>query len=373
LSKKILIVEDQKFISSIVSLNLRKIGYDTVVAENGKIGYDLAKSEKPDLILLDIMMPVLNGFETLKLLKSDDNTRKIPVIILSALSQKSHILEAISLGAIDYITKPFNLDIAKLKIAEVFKKLNQSTEIEKHDTFPIFYKNYVVVMNCPNDFISLEYIKKISNSITKFKEEISQVILNLKENKTIDNLNVVFFDNLIAKLNERHIKVSLVVMNSEIESFFKEAHMLSTFEIFTEMSAALPPDIDVSEIENTKKITAEDAKYPLPVLFNSGVPIIKFFVAPTPEQIDLLDNCILELFRYNRKRIIVDFNNTDAVPARLAGVLMKYQTNLVIKNEGKIVLIIKSQNLITQLKEGGFITKFEIYTDLESAMAYINK
>ena len=105
---KILIVEDDHDIVEMVEYNLKEEGYETISALNGEDGLRLAKKENPDLIILDIMLPIINGFEVCRILKNEKVTADIPVIILSAKSQETDKVVGLELGADDYITKPFS-------------------------------------------------------------------------------------------------------------------------------------------------------------------------------------------------------------------------------------------------------------------------
>jgi len=106
--EKILIIEDDQDILEMLEYNLREEGYDTFSALNGKDGIALAKKEQPNLIILDIMLPILDGFEVCRMLKSDEIAAQIPVIILSAKSQETDKIVGLELGADDYVTKPFS-------------------------------------------------------------------------------------------------------------------------------------------------------------------------------------------------------------------------------------------------------------------------
>ncbi|MDD2807584.1 MAG: response regulator [Patescibacteria group bacterium] len=103
--KKILIVEDEPFLLEMYGLKLSQVGFDTVKAANGEEGLSLAQLENPDLILLDILMPKVDGYGMLKALKASVKTKKIPVIIFSNLSQKEEIEKGLKLGASDFIIK----------------------------------------------------------------------------------------------------------------------------------------------------------------------------------------------------------------------------------------------------------------------------
>ncbi len=102
---KILIIEDDRYISKMYQLKLSLEGYDVQVAEDGKQGVEKVKEFMPDIILLDILMPELDGFEVLKIVKSDDITKDIPILIMSNLGQEDHVQKGMKLGAIGYIVK----------------------------------------------------------------------------------------------------------------------------------------------------------------------------------------------------------------------------------------------------------------------------
>ena len=102
---KVLIIDDDENLGAIFETALQKNGLETVFALNGKSGIDKAISEKPNLILLDQVLPDISGNEVLKTLKMDANTQQIPVLILSNFSQEELVKEAINNGAMDYIFK----------------------------------------------------------------------------------------------------------------------------------------------------------------------------------------------------------------------------------------------------------------------------
>ena len=107
MKKKILIVEDEQDIREIIKISLMQDGFQVIEANNGKDAIKLAKEEKPDLITMDIMMPNIDGFQAAKILKEDPQTKDIPIIILSVLSQDTNKLVR---GITDYISKPFRPD-----------------------------------------------------------------------------------------------------------------------------------------------------------------------------------------------------------------------------------------------------------------------
>lgn len=103
--ERILIIEDDPYINKMYQLKLGLEGYEVEVAENGRVGVEKVKSFKPDIVLLDILMPEIDGFEVLKTLKEDSETKKIPVLIMSNLGREDHIQRGREMGAIGYIVK----------------------------------------------------------------------------------------------------------------------------------------------------------------------------------------------------------------------------------------------------------------------------
>ncbi len=118
--KEIFIVDDQMYIRKMLQMVLQENGYLTREFANGNefLGFiqTMNEDEKPMLILLDIMMPEISGFEILQKLAADENLKDIPVIIISARNQKEDVLQALKLGAKDYMVKPPNVELLLKKI-----------------------------------------------------------------------------------------------------------------------------------------------------------------------------------------------------------------------------------------------------------------
>jgi two-component system response regulator VicR len=107
LSKKVLIVDDEKSIVDILNFNLKKEGYETFCAYDGREGLRLAREKNPDLILLDVMLPYMDGFEVCRTLRGEGSN--VPIIMLTAREEETDKVFGLELGADDYITKPFSL------------------------------------------------------------------------------------------------------------------------------------------------------------------------------------------------------------------------------------------------------------------------
>lgn len=104
---KILVADDEPHILKLVTFTLSKQGWEIVTASDGATAAELAETEQPDLILLDVMMPVMNGFEAAKKICENPKTSHIPIVMLSAKSQQVEIAEGLTCGASEYICKPF--------------------------------------------------------------------------------------------------------------------------------------------------------------------------------------------------------------------------------------------------------------------------
>jgi len=115
---KILIVDDEPFNVDVLLQELEELEHELITASNGQEALDKIQSQQPDLILLDLMMPVLDGFAVLKEIKDDDALRDIPVIIVSAASDSKSIVKGIKQGADDYITKPIDAESLKSKLKD---------------------------------------------------------------------------------------------------------------------------------------------------------------------------------------------------------------------------------------------------------------
>jgi DNA-binding response OmpR family regulator len=108
MAKKIVLAEDEPQIARLIEFKLKKEGYSVTWKENGEEALKAIKTEEPDLVILDVMMPVMDGYEVLRRLKEDENLKSIPVVMLTARAQEKDVVKGINLGAEDYITKPFH-------------------------------------------------------------------------------------------------------------------------------------------------------------------------------------------------------------------------------------------------------------------------
>ena len=136
----ILVADDDPNLRKILCLFLRNSGYDTVEATNGREALTLTHSQRPDALLMDVMMPLVDGFTVCKMVKDDPGTRRIPVLICTARNRKEDLIAAIKAGAEDYIIKPFTKEtvLSKVEKAIANRKTGSSSKtpapVERRDS-----------------------------------------------------------------------------------------------------------------------------------------------------------------------------------------------------------------------------------------------
>ena len=148
-NKKILIVDDDENICELLRLYLQKDGFNTVVANNGEKAITLVQIEKPDLVLLDIMMPVLDGWQVCREIRKSSD---VPIIMLTAKSETFDKVLGLELGADDYVTKPFDSKEVVARIKAVLRRTNENEKNAKakevrFDNLVINITNYELIVN----------------------------------------------------------------------------------------------------------------------------------------------------------------------------------------------------------------------------------
>lgn len=141
MAKKILAVDDERHIVRLVQINLMKEGYEVVTANNGREALEMIASEKPDLVVMDVMMPEMDGFEALEKMKADPATADIPIIMLTAKAQDADVFSGWQKGADLYLTKPFNPTELLTFVKRIFTSQEEGGEevysIDEADTYQI--------------------------------------------------------------------------------------------------------------------------------------------------------------------------------------------------------------------------------------------
>ncbi len=147
MTKKILVVDDEPNILTLLKMNLEMNRYEVVTAETGQAAIDMAVREKPDLILLDLMLPDIDGTSVCQRIRTAPDTRVIPIIMLTAKTDEMDMIVGLEVGADDYITKPFSIREVVTRIKVLFRRIDELTahenkvverehsEVKVHDMF----------------------------------------------------------------------------------------------------------------------------------------------------------------------------------------------------------------------------------------------
>ena len=139
--KRVLVVEDERDIAELLRYNLAKNGYHVMAALNGEEALRLARQNPPDLVLLDLMLPGMDGLDVCRVLKSDPQTAGIPIIMVTAKGEEADIVTGLELGAHDYICKPFS---PRVLLARVRACLRRTREPVDEDAAGVHYRDLVV-------------------------------------------------------------------------------------------------------------------------------------------------------------------------------------------------------------------------------------
>ncbi len=151
----ILIIEDEVDIAELISFNLERHQYSSVMVHDGQSGVDAAFQDPPDLIILDLMLPKKDGFAVFKELRNDDRTRHIPVLILTAKAQTEDRIAGLEIGADDYLTKPFSPKELILRIKAILKRYTKSTSSSFFECTPFRFNKSTLQLFADNKLIDL--------------------------------------------------------------------------------------------------------------------------------------------------------------------------------------------------------------------------
>ncbi len=196
--KTILIVDDSRLNIKVLSDILKEKSYRSALARSGKMALEFVEMKKPDLILLDIMMPEIDGFEVCRRLKSNPETKSIPIIFISGLDKSKHIVQGFKAGAVDYIVKPFQKEVVlarvdtHLKLNETQKELKKTNnelkellnEVEFlsfHDEMTGLYNRRYFELEATS--LQLFFRKQLLRQLIKFIRELSQISENIISSK----------------------------------------------------------------------------------------------------------------------------------------------------------------------------------------------
>jgi two-component system, sensor histidine kinase and response regulator len=188
--KNILIVDDNQINLQVVSSFLKELNYNIVVSLDGFEAIKILKKTQIDLIVLDVMMPQMDGFETCKKIKEDDRLKEIPIIFLTAKTQTKDIIEGFQAGGVDYVTKPFNGEELKMRIRTHLELADaKQTILQFHKTRDRIYSILAHDIRSPLASISMLLDglagKYIDSSGPNFDKLITEISLSTKNTLTL--------------------------------------------------------------------------------------------------------------------------------------------------------------------------------------------
>jgi len=218
MKEKILIIEDEKDIVKMLDYNLKKEGFRTLSIHDGEAAIDSAHREHPDLILLDLMLPGMDGLEVCKAIKADTKTASIPIIMLTAKAQESDKVVGLELGADDYVTKPFSPRELIARIKAVLRRMKEKDKLPEvlkiGDLTVDFSKIVVTVKNKPAELTAKEF--ELLKTLIKAKGRV------LSRDFLLDN--IWGFDHAI-EIQTRTVDVHIRTLRKKIKT---EAKRITT-------------------------------------------------------------------------------------------------------------------------------------------------
>lgn len=219
--KKILVVDDQPGNVFLLQDRLNREGYEVITAYDGTSGIKVAKEQNPDLILLDVMMPGIDGFEACREISSHEETKHIPIILVTALNSSEDTQKGFDCGAFDYIKKPFNKIelMARIKAASRFTETQKLLiELEKIDTFSATVKKTNHEIKQPLTLINLSVtalereLKETNIDKTSAKKRVEFIQSATKEIiKIMDsmlNIDKIEISEYLNNLNKNEFKIN---------------------------------------------------------------------------------------------------------------------------------------------------------------------
>nr|HDN00151.1 diguanylate cyclase [Deltaproteobacteria bacterium] len=176
---KILVVDDSRLISHVAKTILTQRGHEIILAQDGLEGLEAAKSQQPDLILLDLIMPVMDGYQMCQNLKEEDSTKEIPVIMLTSKAEPVDKVKGLELGALDYVTKPFdeselvtrvNIQLRLRQLYEALQKKNRQLQnLANRDGLTDLYNHRYFHDQLSKDFLRAQ----------RYHESLSCILLDI--------------------------------------------------------------------------------------------------------------------------------------------------------------------------------------------------
>jgi len=237
MAKKVLIVDDQAHVRNILDFNLKRFGYEIYVAADGETALKMANKESFDVILLDIMLPNMDGVEVLDIMRKTANPT--PVIVVSAKGEQTDIIRALKAGARDYIVKPFNMEVLFQKIAkQIFSGDEPATkepEIGVEDNIASkatqkLSSISMLIMNGNIDENDVKTLEEMMQSYFKLKQ--FSFVLDLSRVLDMRTLAIGKLVKLQQDIQKQNGSLKVYIPQEKLQITFKEANFYKNFQIF---------------------------------------------------------------------------------------------------------------------------------------------
>ncbi len=241
----ILIIDDDETNVKVLVDTLQKQGFETITARSGTMGIRRAKFALPNLILLDITMPGIDGFETCRRLKKDATLADIPIIFLTAKTEKDDVIAGLKLGAVDYVTKPFNQDelLTRVKTHLVLQTQKKQLQVQAEELRQV-NEQLVQLNQEKNEFLSIA-AHDLKNPIAVILGAVELIKDAIEVEELANKTKVIEFTNLITVSAERTFNLIINLLDVNIIESGKIRFNLKKVDIF--------PVLNEVVVEYTKK------------------------------------------------------------------------------------------------------------------------
>ncbi len=238
----VIIIDDDKTTLDILESQLSSFGYNIIIEKHPARGVELAKEFSPEVILLDLNMPDMNGFEVMKILRKDKLTKEIPVVILTVNKDKETVVDAMRSGAIDYVVKPYNLDKLNMKIKSAITHGINRKQRNIEALIEIAHKGESALIILRGGIRDDEFRNAFKTMFTPFFMKTIQgriCIFDIKEMKDFNDDDVKEFMKVLSLFSASKIKVVTGKQYGQIVSSFDIDDNVELFLSFGDLDVAM--------------------------------------------------------------------------------------------------------------------------------------